>query len=154
MNLTDNLVDGVFYYTSSGIEKCHICTVNGIKEVVTPKGSVWQPVPSYDHFVELTEKVKRLEKKNQIWSELAENLLSLEEKNWESLVDNGTKEHRFDFLKHKEKYSLLAACDENLKLRQLLKDSIYILNEYKHYFDVKHHNMTAVIIEKANEVLK
>lgn len=61
-NLTENLVEGLFYYTSSGIERCHICTVNGIKEVVTPKGSVWQAVPSYDHFVELTEKVKKYDR--------------------------------------------------------------------------------------------
>lgn len=40
------------------------------------------------------------------------------------------------------------------KLRGLLKECIYILNEYKHCFDVKHHNMTANIIDKANEVLK
>lgn len=40
------------------------------------------------------------------------------------------------------------------KLRALLKECIYILNEYKHCFDVKHHNMTANIIDKANEVLK
>lgn len=40
------------------------------------------------------------------------------------------------------------------KLRRLLKECIYILNDYKHCFDVKHHNMTANIIDKANEVLK
>lgn len=40
------------------------------------------------------------------------------------------------------------------KLRGLLKECIYILNEYKHCFDVKHHNMTANIIDKANEALK
>lgn len=39
-------------------------------------------------------------------------------------------------------------------LRALLKECIYILNEYKHCFDVKHHNMTANIIDKANEVLE
>lgn len=87
MSLTDNLVDGIFYYTSSGIEKCHICTVNGIKEVVTPKGSVWQPVPSYDHFVELTEKVKDLSSEN-------ENLLNLtanQDKEIETLKEDQEK---------------------------------------------------------------
>nr|DAQ17258.1 MAG TPA: hypothetical protein [Caudoviricetes sp.] len=44
--------------------------------------------------------------------------------------------------------------EENKQLRGLLKECIYILNEYKHCFDVKHHNMTANIIDKANEVLK
>lgn len=44
--------------------------------------------------------------------------------------------------------------EENKQLRRLLKECIYILNEYKHCFDVKHHNMTANIIDKANEVLK
>ena len=44
--------------------------------------------------------------------------------------------------------------EENKQLRGLLKECIYILNEYKHCFDVKHHNMTANSIDKANEVLK
>lgn len=43
---------------------------------------------------------------------------------------------------------------DNNQLRLLLKDSIYILNEYKHCFDVKHHNIAANIIDKASEVLK
>lgn len=42
---------------------------------------------------------------------------------------------------------------DNNQLRLLLKDSIYILNEYKHCFDVKHHNMAANITDKASEVL-
>ena len=40
------------------------------------------------------------------------------------------------------------------QLKELLKDSVYILNEYKHCFEVKHYNMTANIVEKTNEVLK
>lgn len=58
----------------------------------------------------------------------------------------GTKE---DVYKH-----YLKIIEENKQLRQLLKDSIYILNEYKHCFNVKHHIMAANIINKANEVLK
>lgn len=56
------LDEGRYYYTSNGIEKAHYCNVNGCVELVTPKGTVLSPVPDYDHFVELTEKVKELEK--------------------------------------------------------------------------------------------
>lgn len=140
MSLTDNLVDGIFYYTSSGIEKCHICTVNGIKEVVTPKGSVWQPVPSYDHFVELTEKVERLD--DRVRWEIGKN----------NALEKQLIETREEIKRGRKALELM--CDSNDELSQMLKDSAYILNEYKHYFDVKHHNMAAVIIEKANEVLR
>ena len=58
-----------------------------------------------------------------MWAELAENLLCLEEKNWENLVDNGTKEQRLDFLKHKEKYSILAALDKYEQMKKELKSA-------------------------------
>lgn len=97
----------------------------------------------YDHFVELTEKVKNLSSEN-------ENLLNLtanQDKEIETLKEDQEKMVRG------AKRMLDFQSQTIEQLRQLLKDSIYILNEYKHYFDVKHHNMMANIIDKANEVL-
>lgn len=98
--------DGVFYMSGN-----KFVLPTEIEEVLAPC--------DYDHFVELTEKVKQLEETSAKAAEIAQ-----------------------------------AASDENEQLRQLLEGSIYILNEYKHCFDVKHHNMAANIIDKANEVLK
>lgn len=50
--MTD-LIEGKFYYTDRGIEKCHYCGVNGVVELVTPKGKVLAPVPSYEELQEL-----------------------------------------------------------------------------------------------------
>lgn len=66
-----------------------------------------------------------------MWDELAENLLCLEEQNWENLVKNGTKEQRLDFLKRKEKYSLLAILDKCEKLEKQLKIAILALEYIK-----------------------
>lgn len=70
----------------------------------------------------------KLEEKNKIWSELAENLLCLEEEKWENLVKNGTKEQQLDFLRHKEKYSLLAVFDKYVQLRDLLKECLPLIS--------------------------
>jgi|GEM_PF-1824402 len=71
-----------------------------------------------DLIADQDKEIGSLRQKNQIWAELAENLLCLEEKNWENLVLNGTKEQRLDFLKHKEKYSILAALGEYQKMKE------------------------------------
>lgn len=68
-------------------------------------------------------KLAKMEEKNKIWDELAENLLCLEEQNWENLVKNGTKEQRLDFLKRKEKYSLLAILDKYEQLKKELESA-------------------------------
>lgn len=100
------------------------------------------PVPTYDEYKamqkELAEhrryccceenevmrrKLAEMEEKNKIWDELAENLLCLEEQNWENLVKNGTKEQRLDFLKRKEKYSLLAILDKYEHLKKELESA-------------------------------
>lgn len=100
------------------------------------------PVPTYDEYKamqkELAEhrryccceenevmrlKLAEMEEKNKIWDELAENLLCLEEQNWENLVKNGTKEQRLDFLKRKEKYSLLAILDKYEQLKKELESA-------------------------------
>ncbi len=71
----------------------------------------------------LEEEIESLRQKNKMWAELAENLLYLEEGNWENLVKNGTKEQRLDFLKRKEKYSLLAILDKYEKLKKELESA-------------------------------
>lgn len=100
------------------------------------------PVPTYDEYKamqkELAEhrryccceenevmrrKLAEMEEKNKIWDELAENLLCLEEQNWENLVKNGTKEQRLDFLKRKEKYSLLAILGKYEQLKKELESA-------------------------------
>lgn len=100
------------------------------------------PVPTYDEYKamqkELAEhrryccceenevmrrKLAEMEEKNKMWDELAENLLCLEEQNWENLVKNGTKEQRLDFLKRKEKYSLLAILDKYEQLKKELESA-------------------------------
>ena len=100
------------------------------------------PVPTYDKYkamqAELAEhrhycccveneamrlKLAEMEEKNKIWDELAENLLCLEEGKWENLVKNGTKEQRLDFLKRKEKYSLLAILDKYEQLKKELQSA-------------------------------
>ncbi len=68
-------------------------------------------------------KLAKMEEKNKIWDELAENLLCLEEQNWENLVKNGTKEQRLDFLKRKEKYSLLAILGKYEQLKKELESA-------------------------------
>ena len=135
MSLTDNLVDGIFYYTSSGIEKCHICTVNGIKEVVTPKGLVWRQVPSYDHFVELTEKVKDLSSEN-------ENLLNLtanQGKEIETLKEDQEKMVRG------AKRMLDFQSQTIEQLRQLLRECCERISP---------HPINLKFLERINEVLK
>ena len=106
------------------------------------KLKVLAPIPTYNEYkamqAELAEhrrycccsenevmqlKLAKMEEKNKIWDELAENLLYLEEGNWENLVKNGTKEHRLDFLKRKEKYSLLAILDKYEKLKKELESA-------------------------------
>lgn len=71
----------------------------------------------------MRRKLAEMEEKNKIWDELAENLLCLEEQNWENLVKNGTKEQRLDFLKRKEKYSLLAILGKYEQLKKELESA-------------------------------
>lgn len=50
-----DLIEGAYYYTENGIEKAHYCEVNGVRELVTPKAEVFDPVPSYERFKALYE---------------------------------------------------------------------------------------------------
>ena len=89
------------------------------------------PVPTYDEYKAMQE---QLNKEGTWYTEISYKKLKkeLESARWYQTVQN----------------------EDIAKLSELLKECIYILNEYKHCFDVKHHNMTANIIDKANEVLK
>lgn len=91
------------------------------------------PVPIYDEYKamqkELAELKEKIKKREELIQCLGSNIDELDVKKSVLIIENN-------------------------KLSGLLKECIYILNEYKHCFDVKHHNMTANIIDKANEVLK
>lgn len=81
-------------------------------------------VPYSEELQALKEENARLKERDKIYSELAENLLCIEEEKWCDLVENGTKEQRIDFLREKEKHSILSAIDKISKLKGLL----YIIN--------------------------
>ena len=53
--MTKSLTENTWVYTDKGIENVHWCNVDGVDELVTPKGKVLAPVPSYDE-------IKRLQK--------------------------------------------------------------------------------------------
>lgn len=127
-------------------------TNNDVKQILAP-------VPTYDEYKAMQEElaehrhycccmeneVMRLDK-----AKLEEEIAKLKEKikKKEELIQClGSNIDELDVKK-------MVLIIENNKLSGLLKECIYILNEYKHCFDVKHHNMTANIIDKANEVLK
>ena len=55
-------------------------------------------VPYSEELQALKEENARLKERDKIYSELAENLLCIEEEKWCDLVENGTKEQRIDFL--------------------------------------------------------
>lgn len=59
--MTKSLTENTWLYTDKGIENVHWCNVDGVDELVTPKGKVLAPVPSYDHFSQLVKKVEKLE---------------------------------------------------------------------------------------------
>lgn len=113
---------------------------NDIDEVIAP-------VPTYEELQELKAQQAeykeycccqknealllenaRLKERDKIYSELAENLLCIEENKWYNLVENGTKEQRINFIKEKEKHSLLSAIDKISKLKGLLKECYTIVD--------------------------
>lgn len=68
--------EGSYVYTENGIEKVHYCQVGCITERVTPKSNIIAPVPSYDHFVELTEKDKENAKLKELLKECREVIVN------------------------------------------------------------------------------
>ena len=67
--MTKSLTENTWVYTDKGIEKVHWCNVYGVDELVTPKGKVLSPVPSYDEYKQLISKTEQLEKKLEIATE-------------------------------------------------------------------------------------
>lgn len=43
----EELIEDYLVYTDNGIERVHWCNVNGVKELVSPKGKVYGYVPDY-----------------------------------------------------------------------------------------------------------
>ena len=54
---TEELIEGYLVYTDNGIEKVHWCNVNGVKELVSPKGKVYGYVPDYFEVKRLQEQL-------------------------------------------------------------------------------------------------
>lgn len=104
--------------------------------------------PYSEELQALKEENTRLKERDKIYSELAENLLCIEEEKWYNLVENGTKEQRINFLKEKEKHSLLSAIDKIYKLKGLLKECKEHLCH--HYCQIT----VGKLEKKINEVLK
>jgi len=55
---TEELIEGFLVYTDNGIEKVHWCNVNGVDELVSPKGKVYGYVPDYFEVKRLQEQLK------------------------------------------------------------------------------------------------
>lgn len=55
---TEELIEGYLVYTDNGIERVHWCNVNGVKELVSPKGKVYGYVPDYFEVKRLQEQIK------------------------------------------------------------------------------------------------
>lgn len=54
---TEELIEDYLVYTDNGIERVHWCNVNGVKELVSPKGTVYGYVPDYFEFKRLQEQL-------------------------------------------------------------------------------------------------
>lgn len=63
----EELIEGYLVYTDNGVEKVHWCNVNGVKELVSPKGKVYGYVPDYFEVKRLQE---QLEKKDKLIEKL------------------------------------------------------------------------------------
>ena len=55
---SEELIENYLVYTDNGIEKVHWCNVNGVKELVSPKGKVYGYVPDYFEVKRLQEQLK------------------------------------------------------------------------------------------------
>lgn len=53
--MTKSLTENTWVYTDKGIENVHWCNVYGVDELVTPKGKVLAPVPSYSEYQALKD---------------------------------------------------------------------------------------------------
>lgn len=53
----EELIEDYLVYTDNGIERVHWCNVNGVKELVSPKGKVYGYVPDYFEVKHLREQL-------------------------------------------------------------------------------------------------
>ena len=60
--MTKSLTENTWVYTDKGIENVHWCNVDGVDELVTPKGKVLATVPSYDEICYLNKRLGELAK--------------------------------------------------------------------------------------------
>ena len=66
---TEELIENYLVYTDNGIEKVHWCNVNGVKELVSPKGKVYGYVPDYFEVKRLQEQLKDAETALRFYNE-------------------------------------------------------------------------------------
>lgn len=58
----EELIEDYLVYTDEGIERVHWCNVNGVKELVSPKGKVYGYVPDYFEVKRLQKQLKEANK--------------------------------------------------------------------------------------------
>jgi hypothetical protein len=58
----EELIEDYLVYTDEGIERVHWCNVNGVKELVSPKGKVYGYVPDYFEIKRLRERLSDADK--------------------------------------------------------------------------------------------
>lgn len=98
------LIEGKFYYTNKGIEKCHWCNVNGKKELVTPNVKILGQVPDFEHWEATKEDVSYFqgiatrearEHKKQV-EEFNETIKSYTEKNIKLKAENKSLQEKLE----------------------------------------------------------
>ena len=63
--MTKLLTENTWVYTDKGIENVHWCNVDGVDELVTPKGKVLALVPSYEEYNKLKADLEEAKKEIQ-----------------------------------------------------------------------------------------
>lgn len=78
---TEELIEDYLVYTDNGIEKVHWCEVNGVKELVSPKGKVYGYVPDYFENKRLQEQLDELQNENNnLCNDIVDLNLTIENK--------------------------------------------------------------------------
>ena len=116
--------DWYYVRTTNGIEKWeYIKQSHGFGYYETEWVlEVLAPVPSYEEWQELN-------KEHNLFGELCERLLCVEEKQWENIVKTKSKKQQIEFLSDKTKFSFLALFDKNQQLKELLKECLNEIHE-------------------------
>ena len=78
---TEELIEDYLVYTDNGIERVHWCNVNGVKELVSPKGKVYGYVPDYFEVKRLQEQLDELQNENNnLCNDIVDLNLTIENK--------------------------------------------------------------------------